>query len=52
MMGVDVFVKKCKAFERKHGKRFKPNKLLVEMAKNNETFYGRFNPHAALEAAE
>jgi hypothetical protein len=31
-------------FTRKWGPRFKPNKLLREMAKNNETFYGRFPP--------
>jgi 3-hydroxyacyl-CoA dehydrogenase/enoyl-CoA hydratase/3-hydroxybutyryl-CoA epimerase len=44
MMGTTAFVELCKKFTRKWGPRFKPNKLLREMAKNNETFYGRFPP--------
>ena len=34
---------------RQHGDRFKPNALLIEMAKKGETFYGRFGekPKAA-----
>jgi 3-hydroxyacyl-CoA dehydrogenase / enoyl-CoA hydratase / 3-hydroxybutyryl-CoA epimerase len=26
------------------GERFKPSKLLIDMAKKGETFYGRFAP--------
>jgi 3-hydroxyacyl-CoA dehydrogenase / enoyl-CoA hydratase / 3-hydroxybutyryl-CoA epimerase len=40
-MGAKAFVAICKALEKKHGARFKPNKLLVEMAAKGETFYGR-----------
>ena len=29
---------------KRHGERFKPPKLLRDMAKNGETFYGRFPP--------
>ena len=44
-MGTKVFVDLCKKLAAKHGPRFKPNKLLVDMAKKGETFYGRFNPY-------
>ncbi|WP_420411714.1 3-hydroxyacyl-CoA dehydrogenase NAD-binding domain-containing protein [Roseibium sp.] len=44
MMGTAAFVDLCKKFTRKWGPRFKPNKLLREMAKNDETFYGKFPP--------
>jgi 3-hydroxyacyl-CoA dehydrogenase / enoyl-CoA hydratase / 3-hydroxybutyryl-CoA epimerase len=40
-MGTKAFVAICERLEKKHGARFKPNKLLVEMAKAGETFYGR-----------
>ncbi len=40
-MGAKAFVALCKSLEAKHGARFKPNRLLVEMAKSGETFYGR-----------
>lgn len=43
-MGSARFVDLCKAFTRKWGPRFKPNKLLREMAKANQSFYGRFPP--------
>jgi 3-hydroxyacyl-CoA dehydrogenase / enoyl-CoA hydratase / 3-hydroxybutyryl-CoA epimerase len=43
-MGIKRFVELCSALERKFGPRFKPAKLLVEMAGKNETFYGRFAP--------
>ena len=48
-MGVAKFVAECEALAKKYGPRFKPNKLLKEMAKNGETFYGRFG--AQLKAA-
>jgi 3-hydroxyacyl-CoA dehydrogenase / enoyl-CoA hydratase / 3-hydroxybutyryl-CoA epimerase len=40
-MGAKAFVAICKDLEKKHGARFKPNTLLVEMAAKGETFYGR-----------
>jgi 3-hydroxyacyl-CoA dehydrogenase/enoyl-CoA hydratase/3-hydroxybutyryl-CoA epimerase len=42
MMGIKRFVELCASLEAKFGARFKPTKLLVEMAGKNETFYGRF----------
>ena len=42
-MGTDAFVDLCKKFTRKWGPRFKPNRLLRDMAKNGETFYGKFS---------
>jgi 3-hydroxyacyl-CoA dehydrogenase/enoyl-CoA hydratase/3-hydroxybutyryl-CoA epimerase len=44
MMGTKAFVELCKRLEKKYGPRFKPNKLLREMAAKGETFYGRFAP--------
>jgi 3-hydroxyacyl-CoA dehydrogenase/enoyl-CoA hydratase/3-hydroxybutyryl-CoA epimerase len=43
-MGTKAFVALCEKLAKKHGDRFKPNKLLKQMAKTNETFYGRFAP--------
>lgn len=43
-MGADIFVTRARQLARKYGAHFKPIKLVVEMAKNGETFYGRFNP--------
>jgi 3-hydroxyacyl-CoA dehydrogenase / enoyl-CoA hydratase / 3-hydroxybutyryl-CoA epimerase len=43
-MGAKAFVKLCQSLEAKHGARFTPCKLLVEMAQKGETFYGRFAP--------
>jgi len=51
MMGTKRFVDLCKALEKKHGPRFKPSKLLLEMAAKNETFYRRFAPARRQEAA-
>jgi 3-hydroxyacyl-CoA dehydrogenase / enoyl-CoA hydratase / 3-hydroxybutyryl-CoA epimerase len=50
-MGTKRFVELCKALEKKHGARFKPSKLLLEMAAKNETFYRRFAPSRRQEAA-
>ena len=44
MLGTARFVEMCKSLARKHGKRFRPNRLLREMAETDETFYGRFPP--------
>jgi 3-hydroxyacyl-CoA dehydrogenase/enoyl-CoA hydratase/3-hydroxybutyryl-CoA epimerase len=43
-MGAKAFVDLCNRLARKHGPRFKANKLLKEMAEKGETFYGRFAP--------
>lgn len=41
-LGVQTFVDMCADLATRHGDHFKPTPLLVEMAKNGETFYGRF----------
>jgi 3-hydroxyacyl-CoA dehydrogenase/enoyl-CoA hydratase/3-hydroxybutyryl-CoA epimerase len=51
MMGTKKFVEACRALEKKYGARFAPNKLLIDMAAKNETFYGRFAPQKKKEAA-
>ena len=50
-MGVKEFVALCERFAGRHGDRFKPAPLLVEMAKKSETFYSRFAPPAGKKAA-
>jgi len=44
MMGTKRFVALCEMLAKKHGARFAPSKLLVEMAGKGESFYGRFGP--------
>ena len=44
MMGTKAFVALCERLAQKYGERFKPNKLLVEMAAKGESFYSRFAP--------
>ena len=51
MMGTKKFVELCRRLEAKFGARFAPNKLLLEMAEKNETFYGRFAPPKTKKAA-
>ena len=51
MMGAKRFVALMKKLEKKHGARFKPAKLLVEMAAKDETFYRRFSPGRTRAAA-
>ncbi len=46
-MGVAQFVLLCDALSKKYGPRFDPPGLLIDMAKDHETFYGRFNAKAA-----
>ena len=41
-MGVEAFVALAKRLAEKHGARFRPNRLLEEMAAKGESFYGRF----------
>src|SRR5215469_8633632 len=43
-MGVKNFVKMCNDLAKAYGDRFKPSKLLTDMANKGETFYGRFAP--------
>jgi 3-hydroxyacyl-CoA dehydrogenase/enoyl-CoA hydratase/3-hydroxybutyryl-CoA epimerase len=50
MMGTRQFVDLCKTLEAKYGSRFRPPKLLLDMAERGETFYGRFAPGAAQAA--
>jgi 3-hydroxyacyl-CoA dehydrogenase/enoyl-CoA hydratase/3-hydroxybutyryl-CoA epimerase len=43
-MGTRAFVERCRAYETKHGERYSPPALLLDMAKKGETFYDRFPP--------
>jgi 3-hydroxyacyl-CoA dehydrogenase/enoyl-CoA hydratase/3-hydroxybutyryl-CoA epimerase len=51
MLGAKRFVEMMKTLEKKHGKRFKPAKLLVEMAGKGDTFYRRFGAGKTKAAA-
>jgi 3-hydroxyacyl-CoA dehydrogenase/enoyl-CoA hydratase/3-hydroxybutyryl-CoA epimerase len=44
MMGTTRFVELCQDLEKKHGPRFAPSKLLLDMARNGDSFYRRFAP--------
>lgn len=46
-MGAAAFVKLCESLAKKHGERFRPNRLLKRMAKTGETFYGSAGKKAA-----
>ena len=46
-MGAKAFLKLCERLAKSYGPRFKPNKLLKDMATKNETFYARFAPKKA-----
>jgi 3-hydroxyacyl-CoA dehydrogenase / enoyl-CoA hydratase / 3-hydroxybutyryl-CoA epimerase len=50
-MGAKAFVELCNRLAKQYGERFKPGKLLRDMAKRNETFYGRFPPPRRAVAA-
>ena len=50
-MGAKAFVALCERLERKFGPRFRPNALLLDLAGNGETFYGRFMPAGKNAAA-
>ena len=50
-MGTGAFVEMCKGLAKRHGDRFKPSKLLRDMASKGETFYGRFPPERRKAAA-
>lgn len=47
MVGVKAFVETCDNLAQKYGERFKPNKLLRDMAEKGDTFYARFAPEKA-----
>ncbi len=51
MMGTKRFVTLCRKLEKKFGPRFAPNKLLIDLAARDETFYQRFAPARRKEAA-
>jgi 3-hydroxyacyl-CoA dehydrogenase/enoyl-CoA hydratase/3-hydroxybutyryl-CoA epimerase len=51
MIGTKRFVALCEKLAAKHGPRFAPSQLLVEMAGRNESFYGRFAPGRRDKAA-
>ncbi|MBZ6078616.1 FAD-dependent oxidoreductase [Microvirga puerhi] len=40
-MGAKAFVDLCRTLQAKHGDRFAPPKILLDMAASGETFYGR-----------
>ncbi len=44
MTGAKRFVELCKSLEKKHGARFKPCALLLDLAAKGDTFYRRFPP--------
>ena len=46
-MGAAAFVAQCEALAKKYGERFQPSKLLRDMAKSGDTFYGRFTKRKA-----
>src|SRR5271170_5055619 len=50
-MGTKAFVALCSKLAKKYGDRFKPGKLLLDMAKKGETFYRRFPPQQRKAAA-
>ncbi len=41
-MGVPQFVLLCHALAKRYGSRFEPPGLLIDMARDHETFYGRY----------
>ncbi len=43
-MGTEAFVDLCKGLAKRYGDRFKPSKLLRDMAMTGDTFYHRFPP--------
>jgi 3-hydroxyacyl-CoA dehydrogenase/enoyl-CoA hydratase/3-hydroxybutyryl-CoA epimerase len=51
MMGTKKFVALCERLAQQYGERFRPNKLLVDMAAKGESFYSRFSPKPQKQAA-
>src|ERR1700677_2192330 len=50
-MGAKAFVDLCHGLAKKYGDRFRPCKLLRDLASTGETFYGRFPPERRKAAA-
>ena len=50
-MGARRFVKLAAALAEIHGPRFRPNRLLIDLAEKGETFYGRFAGASEAKAA-
>jgi 3-hydroxyacyl-CoA dehydrogenase/enoyl-CoA hydratase/3-hydroxybutyryl-CoA epimerase len=50
-MGSKAFADLCRSLQKRHGGRFKPSKLLLQMAKSGESFYSRFAPQKRKTAA-
>ncbi|HYA05857.1 MAG TPA: 3-hydroxyacyl-CoA dehydrogenase NAD-binding domain-containing protein [Xanthobacteraceae bacterium] len=50
-MGAKAFVDLCNKLAKAYGERFKPCKLLLDMAKKGDTFYRRFQPEKPKVAA-
>ncbi|EFL87870.1 3-hydroxyacyl-CoA dehydrogenase NAD-binding domain-containing protein [Ahrensia sp. R2A130] len=50
-IGVEAFTARANDLASRHGEHFSPPALLVEMAKNGETFYGRFSHEEQKQAA-
>ena len=46
-IGLPQFVLLCDALAKRHGPRFAPPDILIDMARDHETFYGRFAPSRA-----
>ncbi len=51
-MGVQAFVDLCNRLAKDYGERFKPCKLLNDMAKKGDTFYRRFPPPQRVAVAK
>jgi 3-hydroxyacyl-CoA dehydrogenase/enoyl-CoA hydratase/3-hydroxybutyryl-CoA epimerase len=49
--GTTAFVELCKGLTKRYGARFKPGRLLRDLASTGETFYGRFPPERRKAAA-
>jgi 3-hydroxyacyl-CoA dehydrogenase/enoyl-CoA hydratase/3-hydroxybutyryl-CoA epimerase len=51
MMGTKNFAALCAGLAKRHGPRFAPSPLIIEMAKKGESFYTRFAPAKKEKAA-
>jgi 3-hydroxyacyl-CoA dehydrogenase/enoyl-CoA hydratase/3-hydroxybutyryl-CoA epimerase len=51
-IGAKAFAERCSALAKSCGVRFKPGKLLLDMAKKGDTFYQRFPPEARKAVAK
>ena len=51
-MGAQAFVDLCNGLAKDYGERFKPCKLLNDMAKKGDTFYRRFPPPQRVAVAK